>query len=763
MDIVFLGLIVFLFLLAIFDLSVGVSNDAVNFLNSALGSKAAKFKTILIIAGIGVFLGAVMSNGMMDIARHGIFRPSHFSFFDVICIFMAVMVIDIILLDVFNSLGMPTSTTVSMVFELLGAAFAVSLLKMMEGSANLGLNDLINTEKAFSVILGIFLSIAIAFVFGTIVQFITRCLFTMNYRKTSPWFRSVYSGLAITIIIWFMLFKGLKSSSIMTPDAVHWLDVNAIWVLGCAFVVLTLLMRLISYFKFDVLRIVVLSGTFALAMAFAGNDLVNFIGVPLAALSSWQDFAASGSSDATTYMMHSLNESATTPFYFLLGAGVIMVVALATSKKAQNVSKTEIGLGAKGGFEDEMFGSSAISRKIVRNTIKLSKSIVSHTPASVRRWIDSRFETPESANKSGAAYDMLRASVNLMLAALLIAGGTQLKLPLSTTFVTFMVAMGTSLADRAWGRESAVFRITGVISVIGGWFITAGVAFVAAALLVTVMHYGGSFVMVLAGLVAIVLLICSNRRFKKKVAEENGDVMFRAILNTEDSREGWNLLNRYIADCQINFIRYAADTYRSLCDGLINDRVKELHRASTSLDKCKQQLKNRRRRLTLCLRHVNGNILLEKSTWFHMSNNMCQSIMYSLKRIDEVTTEHVDNNFQPLDGAMRAQCEAVEAGVLEYLERAAEVIGNGAHGKPVIELRREIDGFKDQLSTYIHGVYSNLHIGDTQNMSVAYVYLNLLQETQEGMSSLRRLLRSAHKLQTAPSTEPSHISANRNA
>ena len=761
MDLVFLGLIIFLFLLAIFDLSVGVSNDAVNFLNSAMGSKAAKFRTILIIAGAGIFIGAVMSNGMMDIARHGIFRPSHFSFFDVLCIFMTVMVIDIILLDIFNSLGMPTSTTVSMVFELLGAAFAISLLKMFEGTDNLGLNDLINTEKAFSVILGIFLSIAIAFIFGTIVQFITRTLFTMEYRKASKWLTSAFSAFAITIIVWFMLFKGLRSSSVMTPETKAWLDANAYWVLGCVFAALTVLMRIFCTRKVNPLRIVVLCGTFALAMAFAGNDLVNFIGVPLAALSSWQDYAAAGAADPNTHMMDVLETSASTPFYFLLGSGVIMVVALATSKKAQNVSKTEIGLGAKGGMEDEMFGSSAIARKIVRNTLRISQSIVNHIPLKARRWIDRRFEMPASPDDSGAAYDLLRASVNLMLAALLIAGGTQLKLPLSTTFVTFMVAMGTSLADRAWGRESAVFRITGVISVIGGWFITAGVAFVAAALLVTVMHYGGNFVMVLAGLVAIFLLIRSNRRYKKKAAEEKGDVMFRTILETNDSAEGWQLLNRYIADRQVEFLNFASGTYSQLCQGLINDQVKDLSKAASALDKCKQELKNRRRKMTLCLRHVDGNILLEKSTWFHMSNNMCQSIMYSLKRIDEVSKEHVDNNFQPLSPAMRAQCEEVRTTATDFFSASVEAIENGAHSKNIIILRREIDAFKDRLSAYIHSVYSNLHNDDTQNMSVAYVYLNLLQETQESMSSLRRLLRASHKLQTAPSMEPSHISIDR--
>ena len=548
MDILFLCVIIFLFLLAVFDLSVGVSNDAVNFMTSAIGSKAASFKRVLIVASVGVFIGAAMSNGMMDIARHGIFRPEHFSFYELICIFMAVMVTDIILIDLFNTLGMPTSTTVSMVFELLGATFVVSLIKMAGDTAgDLGFNDLMNTEKALSVIIGIFLSVAIAFVFGTLVQLLSRTIFTFNYKSRLKWKIGLFGGICATMIVYFLLIKGIKDLTFMTPDLKRWIGDNTLFIIGSCFVFFTLLMQLLHILHVNVLKVVVLMGTFALAMAFAGNDLVNFIGVPLTGLASYQDYMANGGGDAHGFMMGSLNGPADTSLYFLIGAGVIMVVSLATSKKARNVTKTEIGLGSQAGG-DEMFGSSRIARSLVRWALSFLSWIRDVTPVRVREWFNRRFNIDETIMDQGAAFDLIRGSVNLVLAGALIAMGTSLKLPLSTTFVTFMVAMGTSLADRAWGRESAVFRITGVISVIGGWFLTAGVAFIGAGIIVALMHLGGLWVMFALGAVTIMLLIRSNRRFRMKKMEDTGDELFQTILSSKDKDEEtmWNLLLRYI-------------------------------------------------------------------------------------------------------------------------------------------------------------------------------------------------------------------------
>ncbi len=453
MDILFLGIVIFLFILAVFDLSVGVSNDAVNFLSSAVGSRAASFKRIVIVAAIGVFIGAAMSNGMMDIARHGIFRPSNLSFYDVTAIFMAVMVTDIILLDIFNSLGMPTSTTVSMVFELLGAAFVVAMFKMAAPESDLAVGDLINAEKALSVIVGIFLSVAIAFIFGTVVQFLARVIFTFEYKSRLKWKIGLFGGIACTAIIYFMLIKGIKDLTIMTPDVKAWISSHSAIILCGCMLFFTMLMQLLHALRVNVLKVIVLLGTFSLAMAFAGNDLVNFIGVPLTSLYSYQDFMNSGGGDPHSFMMTSLNESASTPFYYLIGAGMIMVVSLATSKKARRVTQTTVGLSAQS-QGDEMFGSSRLGRSLVRATINISSWISDHIPDSVKKWVAGRMDATMAQPEDGASFDLVRGSVNLMLAAMLIAFGTSLKLPLSTTFVTFMVAMGTSLADKAWGREA---------------------------------------------------------------------------------------------------------------------------------------------------------------------------------------------------------------------------------------------------------------------------------------------------------------------
>lgn len=744
MDILFLCVIIFLFLLAIFDLSVGVSNDAVNFLNSAVGSGAASFKRVLIVASIGVFIGAAMSNGMMDIARHGIFRPEHFSFYDLICIFMAVMVTDIILLDIFNSLGMPTSTTVSMVFELLGATFVVALIKMA-GGAELGFNELLNTEKALSVILGIFLSVAIAFFFGTVVQFISRMIFTFNYRSNLKWKIGIFGGLCATAIIYFLLIKGAKDLTFMTPEVKSWINENTALIILSCFALFTVLMQLLYFCKVNVLKVIVLMGTFALAMAFAGNDLVNFIGVPLSGLSSYQDYIANGGGDAHGFLMDSLNGPANTPIYFLIGAGVIMVVSLAASKKARNVTKTEIGLGSQQGG-DEMFGSSRISRRLVRWALSLISWVRSVTPERVRCWFNRRFNVDETIMDQGASFDLIRGSVNLVLAGALIALGTSMKLPLSTTFVTFMVAMGTSLADKAWGRESAVFRITGVISVIGGWFLTAGAAFIGAGIIVTAMHFGGHWVMFLLAALTIFIIIRSNRRFSKKEdSDKGGDALFNAIITMTDKSETWPMLLMYITERQQDFMAYAEEKYRDITAAFISDNAGVLNKAESSLSKHKTVLKNARRKETLCLRNLPRQMAIEKSTWFYLSNNMCMNILYNLRRINEVCKEHVENNFMPLPERYAEECEQMRTRISILFNDTLAQMESG-DTMAITLLRNHCDEIKDLISDTYHRAHDQLRDGDPSAMGVLYVYVNMLQESQEMVSSIRKYLRAYAKL-----------------
>ncbi|MDE7119938.1 MAG: inorganic phosphate transporter, partial [Muribaculaceae bacterium] len=650
--------------------------------------------------------------------------------------------------------GMPTSTTVSMVFELLGATFVVSLIKMASDTSGLEFNDLLNTEKALSVIIGIFLSVAIAFVFGTVVQFVSRTIFSFDYRSRLKWKAGIFGGICLTAIIYFLLIKGVKDLVFMTPDVKAWIAGHTAMILLVCLVSTTCLMQLLHWLGVNVLKVIVLTGTFALAVAFAGNDLVNFIGVPLSGLSAFGDYSANGGGDARGYLMGSLNGPSDTSVWFLIGAGLIMVVALATSKKAQKVSQTEIGLGSQSGG-DEMFGSSRIARRLVRWSLTFVAWVHRVTPARVRRWFGRRFNADDTVLEDGAAFDLVRGSVNLVLAGALIALGTSMKLPLSTTFVTFMVAMGTSLADRAWGRESAVFRITGVISVIGGWFLTAGVAFIGAGIIVFLMHLGGHWAMYAMAVVTIVLIVRSNRRFRNRKADDAGDTLFQTILATSDKAQIWTLLQSYIIEQQQKFIGFAADCYQAGSAAFANDDDRTLRKLDSALYKQKGVLKITRRKETLCLRRLNHETAIEKSAWFHLANNCCMSMLYNLRRINEVCKEHVENNFRPLPPQYHKDYATVAGRVAtlfaDTLEVTALVGRDGATdadaaSAAVDALRRRCDQAKDLISRLFRELHGDLREGDAGSMTVVYVYLNMLQETSELISALRKYLRAVLRL-----------------
>lgn len=746
MEIVYFSFIVFLFMLAVFDLVVGVSNDAVNFLNSAIGAKVARFRTILIIASIGVFVGATMSNGMMDIARHGIFQPQMFSFNDLLCIFLAVMVTDVVLLDVFNTLGMPTSTTVSMVFELLGGTFILSLLKIATDETGLlGFADLLNTDKALSVILGIFLSVAVAFIFGTVVQWLSRLIFTFNYTSKLKWKIGLFGGIATTCILYFALLKGLKDSSFMTPEYNAWIKENTMYLVGGCFVVSTVLMQVFHWCKINVFKIVIFMGTFALALAFAGNDLVNFVGVPLAAYSAYQDFAANGAGQADTFMMNSLNESAKTPFIFLFLSGVVMVYALATSKKAQNVVKTSVDLSRQDEGE-EMFGSSRVARSIVRGANNVNEFFSKYTPKPLVRWIDARFNKDEAILAQGAAFDLVRASINLVLSGLLIALGTSLKLPLSTTYVTFIVAMGSSLADRAWSRESAVFRITGVLNVIGGWFLTAGIAFSACALVTIAMYYGGAVVMALFVFVAVFILIKSNFSTKRKDETDYEEQLFKGIMNAKDKAECWGLLKKHVCATQQEMLDFVWKTYEDVVNGFADEDLKTLRRAVKRIDAEKSRRKKLRQRELVGMRRIDKRISLEKNTWFHLASNSGEQMLYCLKRMSEPCKEHVDNNFNPLSRECIEEILPVKKKIVDYLMRSERIVEDRDY-EHIDALLAEEEAYKQQLSEMRRAQEDRIQMDLSQGLKVSLVYLNLLQETQELLSDLRHYLRAFKRFQ----------------
>ena len=569
-------------------------------------------------------------------------------------------------------------------------------------------------------------------------------IFSFNYRSRLKWKVGIFGGICATAIVYFLLIKGAKDLTFMTPEVKAWISGHSAVIIAGCFAFFTILMQLLHFLHVNVLKVIVLMGTFSLAMAFAGNDLVNFIGVPLSGLASFQDYVANGGGDAHGFLMGSLNSSANTPFYILIGAGAIMVVSLATSKKARNVTKTEIGLGSQQGG-DEMFGSSRIARRLVRWTLSVLAWVRRVTPLRVRQWFARRFNVDETIMDQGAAFDLIRGSVNLVLAAALIALGTSLKLPLSTTFVTFMVAMGTSLADRSWGRESAVFRITGVISVIGGWFITAGAAFIGAGVIVALMHFGGQWVMLLIAVLTIVLIIRSNRRFSSKNTAESDDAMFQTIISTQDKTQTWPLMMMYITEQQYKFFTYAEEKYMDITAAFISENAGVLNKVDSSLAKQKTVLKNARRKETLCLRHLTREMAIEKSTWFYLSNNLCMNILYNLRRINEVCKEHVENNFLPLPARYAEEYELMRTRICQLFNDTLALMKSGDIDA-ISELRAHCDEIKDIVSDTYHRAHDQLRDGDTSALSVLYVYVNMLQETQEMVSSIRKYLRAFAKL-----------------
>lgn len=744
METIYIVIVAFLLILAVFDLFVGVSNDAVNFLQSAIGAKAARFRTVLIVASVGVAVGAIMSAGMMDVARHGIMHPVNYSFYEVMVVFLAVMVTDVIILDVFNTLGLPTSTTVSLVFELLGGTFILALVKMA-GDPTLALSDLLNSDKALSVIVAIFVSVAIAFVCGVLVQWLSRIIFTFR-TKNHKVAESVFGGISFAILAYFVFIKGLSKSPVFATDAKVWIDANTTMLLGAVFAAATLLSYLLLLMRVSVFRLVVLMGTFALAMAFAGNDLVNFIGVPLAGLSSYQDWVSHGAGNVDTFMMGSLMESAKSPFLYLMIAGGIMIFAMATSKKAQNVVKTSVDLSRQD-ESDEMFGTSRAARSIVRATQECGQFLVRYLPKGMMQRIDSRFNKEEVVLKDGAAFDMVRAAVNLVLASVLIVIGTNFKLPLSTTYVTFMVAMGTSLADRAWSRESAVFRVTGVLSVIGGWFVTAGVAFATCALVCLTIYFGGFIAMFAFMALAVFLLIRSNIQFARKAKKASPeDASFKLMMRSRDPEIVWDVLCKHVSRTQSGTCEFALDQYNDIVESFSDQNLRGLRRVHRALNDKLDELTKIRRREFLALRRSPSQISLERNTWFHLGFNSNQQYIYCLKRMLDPAKEHVDNNFTPLPQSYRDEFEPMRQRINDLMKTTAQMLDTRRFDR-YRETMLEADSCKNTLS-----VYRKRHIDRMQRSTnsaeykVSLIYLNILQESQELLSIMRHQLRAGKKL-----------------
>ena len=671
MENIYFLMIMALIILAIADLVVGVSNDAVNFLNSALGSKAVSFRTIMIVASIGVAFGAIFSSGMMEVARKGIFVPGEFYFNEIMIIFLAVMITDILLLDFFNTLGMPTSTTVSIVFELLGAAVSMALIKIgADNGSYTEIVNYINTQKATEIILGILLSVVVAFSVGAIVQYISRLLLSFDFERKAKWVGAVFGGFALAAITYFIFIKGLKGTDYYA-EIKPLIEGKTLLIVTISFIVWSLLSYFsILVFKMNIYKVIIIIGTFALALAFAGNDLVNFIGVPIAAWQSYEAWVASGV-PATEFSMDVLSKKVPTPTLFLIAAGLIMVVTLWLSSKAKNVVKTSLDLSSQ---EDtkERFEPHFLSRNLVKMTMMISEYTATILPGSVQRKIEHQFKKPviklsKEKKHELPAFDMVRAAVNLMVASVLISIATSMKLPLSTTYVTFMVAMGTSLADRAWGSESAVYRVAGVLNVIGGWFFTAIVAFIASGTVAYLIHLGGPTMIAVLLLLAVLLLSRNYIKHTKKAKE----IRTEESLNKAESGSIHGVIEES-ADNISKALRRVGKINSTALKGLINQDLNKLSKAKASVVKLESEVEDLQNDIFYFIKDLDDSYLGASKFYIDVIGSL-QDVAQSSGLIAKVSHKHVNNHHKKLKKKQTEELLEINEKLLTLFEQIREV------------------------------------------------------------------------------------------
>ncbi len=734
MDPVFTVIVGILLALAVSGLVVGVANDAVNFLNSALGSKAAPYWVIMTVASAGIIIGALTSSGMMEVARSGVFYPGEFTFREIMMLFLGVMFANVILLDLFNTFGLPTSTTVSLVFGLLGAAIAVAAVKIWAAPELHGsdLNTYINSGGAMVIISAILVSVAVAFVMGAVVMYLTRIIFTFRYHKVFSRIGYMWCGIAFTAITYFAVFKGLKSSGLISPALMEYMGNNlgisllVIWV-GCS-----ILMAILQHiFKVNILKVTILAGTFALALAFAGNDLVNFIGVPIAGWDSYKIAAGGGGPDM---LMGELNNPVTANFGFLVAAGVIMVITLWTNKKAQSVSETEINL-AKQDEGVERFGSTLISRSIVRASLSMNKSIEKVMSEGFKRFLEKRFLPLRSGAEDAdrAPFDMIRATLNLTVAAILISVATSFKLPLSTTYVTFMVAMGSSLADRAWGRESAVYRITGVLTVISGWFVTALVAFVIAFAVAIALMYGGTVAIILITLLCGYMLVQStilHRRRNKRTE----------ILksNLESNREAGDIIASCITEVS-DTMESVTRIYRETLLGVFEENRKLLRKAVKESNELFYQARERKYEVLPTLQKLQSNYI-ESGHYYVQVVDYMSEVTKALVHITRPCFEHINNNHEGLSKEQVEDLIYINDEVSKIFERINVMLSSNdfADIQKVLRMRDKL--FEDLDDAMKHQLKRIKARASSTKSSL--LYLNILSETKTMILQSRNLLKS---------------------
>ncbi len=675
MDNYYLYIVIILLALALVDLVVGVSNDAVNFLNSAIGSHVAPRYVIMIVASLGIVIGSLMSSGMMEIARKGIFHPDQFYFSEIMIIFMAVMITDIILLDIFNTFGLPTSTTVSLVFELLGSAVAVASVKILSNDGTLAmLGQYINTEKALMIISGILISVVVAFVTGTVVMYFSRIVFSFNLRRSYHYFGALFGGFAITALTYFIIMKGIGGATMVPPSFIEALHQNTIKILLISFLGWAILLQLLSvFFRFNIFKAVVLLGTFALALSFAGNDLVNFIGVPMAGLKSFQIYMANPGIAPDQLNMSELAGPVNTNFYYLVIAGLVMVITLWFSKKSRTVTETEVGL-ARQDSGIEQFGSTHLSRSIVRQTMHFASTLNRIIPTPIERFLDRRFDQNKAkkvkVGKDGApSFDLIRASVNLTTASILISMATSLKLPLSTTYVTFMVAMGSSLADKAWGRESAVYRITGVLTVISGWFFTAFVAFTVALLVALAISFGGKFAVIAIIGITIFVILKSHLHHKKDY-----DAKHKGQELDEMAYEELNIVRKCIKDVK-EMLQNSIEIYSQTIQGVSTEDRKLLKKVNVRVDELNTEAKKLKQNLTSTLLKFKADSI-ETGHFYVQVIDYLRELAHSLSFVTGPSLQHIDNNHKGFNKAQQLELKEINIKVSNLFDKIIKMISD---------------------------------------------------------------------------------------
>ncbi len=736
----FILMLVALGALAILDLVVGVSNDAVNFLNSAIGSKAIPIKTIMIIASVGVFFGAVSSSGMMEVARKGIFNPNMFMFEEIMYIFMAVMITDILLLDIFNSLGMPTSTTVSIVFELLGAAVAIALIKISGTDQSVTeIWKFINYETASKIILGIILSVVVAFTVGAIVQYFSRIIYSFDFEKRPLYINALFGGFAITAITYFIIVKGLKGTPFY-GNIKGLIEGNSTGIIAGSFILWSVIsLALIKFFKINILTAIIAIGTFSLAMAFAGNDLVNFIGVPIAALNSYHAWQLSGEA-ANEFSMGILAEKVPSNVTLLLVAGAIMVITLWTSKKARAVIETGINLSRQGDGH-EKFRPNNLSRIVVRAAMFTNMGFNALIPEKTRNYINSKFEKPviklpKDKTYELPAFDLVRAAVNLIMASILISIATSMKLPLSTTYVTFMVAMGTSLADRAWGRESAVYRVAGVLNVIGGWFLTAIIAFTAAAIVASLISWHQAMIPVLL-LVVIAMLVRTTIQYSKKNKEEKQQ-QFVERAELLSINEIIDESSEHIA----NVAQRVNKLYSSVVNDLATHDLNKLRKTEKHVLKLNEEIESLKNGVFYFIKSLDDTSV-KASKFYILILSYLQDVTQSISYISKITFNHVNNNHKNLKKSQLKDLKNIDNKLSDLLMKVSATFDE----KTFDNLTYILDDQKELTSDLYNSIENQVDRIRTDETSPknTTLYFSILLETQDLVGALVSLLENCNE------------------